>query len=45
MPCQCPACRSPFTIQRNPPLHRRPLDITSPATIREPDYLREARAC
>jgi hypothetical protein len=45
MPCECPACRSPFTIHRITPLQRRPIGIVPTATIREPDYLREARAC
>jgi hypothetical protein len=44
MPCQCPACRSPFVNLR---IIRAPADYV-PASIEAPasrDHMREARAC
>jgi hypothetical protein len=44
MPCQCPACRSPFITTR---IIRNPADIAPHARIEAParDHLDEARAC
>jgi hypothetical protein len=44
MPCQCPACRSPFITNR---IIRNPRHDVVPASIEAParDHLGEARAC